>query len=204
MPRTIEAFETAALDLMNAGFSSKAAQKAATDEVGRAYELARRNVMDALLADRSIGGTEAGWKALYWDFPMYVHQFSDKVAARYVDLFPADVAIALRLRELRDAIKAEAIVPPAKDERKARAARVIETIKSLMERRKAQYLEAIDLSEVVEEGVVIHGLTANSHYVTNEHGTTFLRTFFYLYGKLTPLNSILAGAEEAARRAKAA
>lgn len=204
MPKSIATYETAALDLMNAGFSSKAGQKAATDQVGRAYDVIRESLHNALLADRSIGGSEQAWKDLYYGVPLYVHQFSDKLAARYADGFAADVADALRLRDLRDAIKASAIVPPAKDETKARAARVVESIKALMDRRNAQFLEAIDLSEVVGDGIIIHGLTANSHYVTNEHGTTFLRTFFYLRGKLTPLNTILAGAEEAARRDEAA
>jgi hypothetical protein len=204
MTKTVETFETAALDLLNAGFASKAAAKRANEELGRAYDLVRRSVSDALLADRSIGGSEQAWKDLYYDLPYDLSRFSDKVAARYVDLFPADVEVALRLRSIREAVKAAPIVTPAKDETIRRAAKVVESIKSLMERRKAQYLEAIDLTEVLgDEGVVIHGLSANSHYVTNDKGTTFLRTFFYLRGKLTPLNSILAGAQEAARRAEA-
>ena len=57
-----------------------------------------------------------------------------------------------------------------------------------MERLQVRYLEAIDLCELVgDEGFRMKGLSANSHYVTNEHGTTFLRTFYYLQGKLTPL-----------------
>lgn len=209
-------FEALATDLFNAGFSSKAGQKAALDYVTRAYEEAKRVLSDACLAARfpstvvqdgethEILAMTPAAKAVYWDIPSYPHQFKAKhaelVRDAFGDRFDATLADMARFVELRDAIKAAPITPPAKDETKVRAARVVESIKALMARRNAQYLTAIDLSEVVGDGVVIKGLTANSHYVTNEHGTTFIRTFYYLNGSLTPLNSILAGCEETARR----
>lgn len=45
-------------------------------------------------------------------------------------------------------------------------------------------------------------LHANVHYVTNQHGTTFLRAFYYLNGTLTPLSIIIAAAEAKAREAE--
>jgi hypothetical protein len=55
-------------------------------------------------------------------------------------------------------------------------------------------------------GTIFNGLPvqAHTHQVTNQYGTTFLRTFYYLFGDLTPLNIIIAAAEELARREKAA
>lgn len=193
----------------NEGFSSKAGQKVALDDVTRAYEMYKRALQDACLAARDADNQMApAVKAVYWDVPSYPHLFkpahADMVRAAFGGCFDALLADVAELVGLRAAIKAAPITPPAKDETKVRAARVVESIKALMARRNAQYLNAIDLSEVVGDGVVIHGLTANSHYVTNEHGTTFLRTFYYLYGALTPLNTILAGCEETARRAKVA
>lgn len=201
MTKTVETFETAALELLNAGFASKAAQKKALDEVSRAYEIVKREIANALLADRSIGGEN--WNDLYYG-PLYIHEFSEKRQAAYLPFFPEQIAIVRRLRELRDAIKSAAIVPPAKDEAKAVEKRVVEAIKARMERLGVRFLEAINLCEVCEDFVAIKGLSANSHYVTNDRGTTFLRTFYYLNGKLTPLNLIIAAAEEAARQAKAA
>lgn len=203
-----------ALDLFNAGFTSKAGQKRALDNLNRAYEEVRNAWHKAFVAkapyqDHDGEITPAMWeeRTFYFnqrDLPFDLHQVRDRHAATLEADLPGSSALVARLVELRATIKAAEITPPAKDETKVRAARVVECIKALMDRRQAQFLEAIDLSEVLEDGVIIHGLTANSHYVTNDHGTTFLRTFFYLRGKLTPLNSILAGAEEAARRAKAA
>jgi hypothetical protein len=40
--------------------------------------------------------------------------------------------------------------------------------------------------------------------VTNQYGHTFLRTFYFLAGVMTPLNVIIAAAEELERRKKAA
>jgi hypothetical protein len=211
MTNRFETYSAAALDRFNAGFSSKAGQKDALDYVTRAYEVLRRELQDACLAtprvDAATGKMAPAVEAVYWDVPSYPHQFkakhSDLIRAAFGDRFDVLIAQAEELVALRETIKAADIVPPAKDETKARAAKIVESIKARMDRLQARYLEAIDLSDVLDDGVYIRGLTANSHYVTNEQGTTFLRTFFYLHGKLTPLNTILAGAEEAARRAKA-
>jgi hypothetical protein len=195
-----------ALNAFNAGFSSKSAQQAAISDLGRAYDLVKKSVRDELLTSaptREERDTPE-WKTLYWELPDYIHNWKPRHSGLFSGRFPGQVLQAEELVKLRDTIKSAEVVPPAKDETKVRAAKVLVHLKDLMERRQAQYLEAIDLTEVLgEEGVIIHGLTANTHYVTNEHGTTFLRTFFYLRGQLTPLNTILAGAEEAARRVKA-
>lgn len=205
-----------ALDLFNAGFSSKAGQKRALDNLNRAYEEVRNAWHKGQIAqaphqglDRLMTEAEALERHAFFygvasiDTPFDLHQVRDRHFDAFEKFLPGSSDTIRRLVELRSTVKAAEITPPAKDETKALAKRVIESIVELMARRNAQYLEAIDLSEIVEGGVIIHGLTANSHYVTNEHGTTFLRTFFYLRGKLTPLNSILAGAQEAARRAEA-
>lgn len=207
-----------ATDLFNAGFSSKAGQKRALENLSRAYNEVRdawRNVQIAGAPhqnlDRLMTEAEALERHAYFygegsmDLPFDLHQIRDRHFPVLDSLLPGSADAVRQLVELRNTIKGAEIVPPAKDATKVRAAKVLVHLKDLMERRKAQFLEAIDLTEVLgDEGVIIHGLTASTHYVTNEHGTTFLRTFFYLRGKLTPLNSILAGAEEAARRAKEA
>lgn len=214
---TFDRLTNEALDLFNAGFSSKAGQKRGLDNLNRAYNELRDAWRKVQIANAPYSGvdrmlTEAeclersaffyGEGAL--DMPFDLHQVRDRHFDALEVYLPGSTSILRNLVELRATIKAATITPPAKDETKVLAKRVVESLVDLMARRKAQYLEAIDLSEVLGDKVVIRGLTANSHYVTNDHGTTFLRTFFYLYGKLTPLNSILAGAQEAARRAEEA
>lgn len=201
-------------DLFNAGFTSKAGQKRALDSLNRAYEEVRnawRNVQIANAPKISDFNNpdSAEWAARTeffnaMDLPFDLHQVRDRHYAE-ADHFTPGAGDAIRsLVELRTAIKGAEIAPPVKDATKVRAAKVLVHLKDLMERRKAQFLQAVDLTEVLgDEGVIIHGLSANTHYVHGHKGTTFLRTFFYLHGTLTPLNTILAGAEEAARRAKA-
>jgi len=219
-PRNVDFYVGAAIDAMNAGFTSKSAQKDAMADVTRAYEILKRELADACLdarfeltGARDDGSTFTYYEmtpevnAVYWDVPSYPHQFKTKTAdvirAAFGDRFDDLIAKAFELVALRETIKAAPVVPPVKDEAKVVADRIVESIRERMDRLQVRYLEAIDLTTVFEDGFVMKGLSANSHYVTNEHGTTFLRTFFYLNGKLTPLNLIIAAAQEAKRRAEA-
>jgi hypothetical protein len=200
-------------DLFNAGFASKAGQKRATDNLNRCYEEIRDAWHRALcnaapkLTDNS-NPDSAEWAARVeffaaHDLPFDLHNFRDRHFATLEAFLPGASETVRNLIDLRTAIKGAEIVPPAKDITKVRTAKVLTHLKDLMERRKAQFLEAVDLTEVLgEEGVIIHGLTANTHYVYGHKGTNFLRTFFYLNGKLTPLNTILAGAEAKAREVR--
>lgn len=207
-------FLNAATEAFNNGFSSKAGAKAACDDLNRVWDSIERELKDACLAARTPDdGTNSGFKmspevnAVYWDFADYPHLFKAKhielVRAAFGDRFDALMDFAAEVVALRAAIKAAPIVPPVKDEAKVIADRIVESIRERMDRLQVRYLEAIDLTTVFENGFVMKGLSANSHYVTNEHGTTFLRTFFYLNGKLTPLNLIIAAAQEAKRRSEA-
>ena len=199
MTRTVQTFTDAALDAMNAGFSSKAAQKRALDDVTRAYEMLRRQVQNACLASK--GGTGPMTDAvtdIYYNCPSYPHAFRAKHAAAVRIEFPELEAVVANLESLaalRNAIVSTVITPPAKDETKAHTARVIESIAALMARRKVQFAMAFDLTDVLGDKCRINGFSCTSHYVTNAHGTQFIRTFYYLFGKLTPLNTILAGAQ---------
>jgi hypothetical protein len=66
----------------------------------------------------------------------------------------------------------------------------------MMELRKSQYARGLELHEIFGNLRV----SANVHMVRNQHGTTFIRAFYYMDGKLTPLNMILAVAQEIQRR----
>jgi hypothetical protein len=187
---------------MDAGFTSKSGQKAAAADVTRAYEMVRREVMDELLAlPRDAGEWQNPAAAdLYWDFPSYPHQWRAKHAAQLLDVLPgreATVAQIAGLVDLRAAILATPVVPVERKLDGQREAAVQVSIRDLMARRREQYNRALDLAELFG-GLQV---SANVHLVTNEHGTTFLRAFFYLRGQFTPLNVILAAADELARRA---
>jgi hypothetical protein len=206
-------FLNAATEAFNNGFSSKAGAKAAMADLNRVWDSIGRELKDACLAARTVNEDADAYEmtpaieAVYWDFADYPHLFKAKhrelVRAAFGDRFDALLDFASEVVELRAAIKAAPVAAPAKNEAKVIEARIVESIKAQMDRLNVRYLQAIDLTTVFEDGFTMKGLSANSHYVTNEHGTTFLRTFFYLNGKLTPLNLIIAAAQEAKRRAEA-
>lgn len=197
-----------AVDAMNAGFTSKAGQKEALSDLNRSYDQLEEMLRDEVRKvaphnglGREMTREEYVERMAHFDaneIPFDLHQ----VRERHLELFAkwtGNADAVRQLLQLRETIKAAPVVPPMKDESKVLADRIVESIKARMDRLQVRYLEAIDLTTVFEDGFYMKGLTANSHYVTNEHGTTFLRTFFYLNGRLTPLNVILAAAQEAKR-----
>lgn len=198
MTRTAAFYTDAALDALNAGFTSKAGQKRANEDLARAYYLHKVVIQNALLADRSI----ADWDSLYYGVPD-LHNWKARHSAAYA-AWPHQVAEIEKLVELRAAVKAAPVNAPERSAPHPLEVKVREALADLLARRKAQFLHAVDLCTVFGDGVRIKGLTASTHWVTNEHGTTFLRTFYYLFGRLTPLNTIIAAAEEQMRRAEAA
>lgn len=187
-----------------AGFLSMAAKKRALDDLNRAYSSAREAVMTAILAARS-PETEKQNHDDYWAIPMDLHNVRERhfeIAARYDEGF----AIVRDLIALRAAIKAAAIAPvPAKPEIEVRAETVRRTIAEEMERRKTLFVEGLDIARLWnemfprEDGKLGLPVTVNAHWVHGHKGARFIRHFFYLRGKLTPLNTIIAIADQLER-----
>jgi hypothetical protein len=76
-----------------------------------------------------------------------------------------------------------------------KAAEVTNEVKNLLEMRTAQYNRAIDLGRLFNYLPV----SVTPHYVTNQYNTSFIRCFYYLNGKMTPLNIIMAAAGQLER-----
>jgi hypothetical protein len=170
---------TAALE---AGFATKAAQKDALADVATAYFRVREIASEAALAAKD--------DATYWGLPFDIHQVRE---AKHAAFFGEEWSRVAFLVDLRNAIKSSEIVrveSPNKAETELRA-RVERTISEEMARIGKQYADAIDLGRILK-GLPV---SANSHYVTNEFGTTFIRTFWYLNGELTRFNVIAAAYE---------
>jgi len=94
------------------------------------------------------------------------------------------------LVELRRVFKESTVVKPApKDDRiSEKQKQVTETVVDMINRRVAQYHQAVELGRLFGNLPV----SVTPHLVTNEHNTTFTRCFFYLSGKLTALSVIMA------------
>ncbi len=175
----------AAVAGFEAGFASKAAQKNALDDLNRAADDVRNDVHNGLLAIARDDRAD-NWNDLYYSFPA-LHVWKAKHADAYA-AYPEAVSRMNRLAELREAIKAAPINAPVRDAGKERVETVRKSLIEIMEARKASFVEGVRLVEVFGKLPV----SVSAHYVTNDKGTTFLRHFFYLNGKLTALNVILA------------
>ena len=171
-------------------FTSMAEQKRALDVVARAYEKLRDSVMDRILAELPESDER---HTLYWGVPSNLRYINSMEMETYA---PFGFAPVEQLIELRNQVKATPIVKPERvSETQRRIAAARQSIVEEMERRKARYVEALEL------GRLFGGLrvTVNAHWVRNQHGTEFLRYFFYLDGRLTALQIIIAIAEQLER-----
>lgn len=198
MARTVESYTSQAVEAFEAGFTSKAGQKRAFEALSRAYELLGTSIRGIYL-DKPHEERNAAEEAIYWGLPD-LHNWKAKHSAAVLAVYPqvtSEVAQIEALVELRAAIKSAEIV---KVERKAdaRVEAIQGSIRALMEKRQAQYARGLELHDLFGRLPVY----ANVHMVTNAHGTTFMRAFYFMYDKLTPLNVILAVMQAKAAEAK--
>jgi hypothetical protein len=179
-------------------FTSKAAQKRVLDRLNKAYEYASHAYADLYRADltaKLAGTSERDNEAISLFFssrevPFDLHHVRDLHIDRIKE-YSAELAdLVTRARDLRIDTKACEIVAPVKANAAevAKVAQIHRTIGEEMRRLEKMYHRGLDL------GRLFGGLNvyANVHLVTNQHGTNFLRAFYYLEGTRTPLNTLLA------------
>lgn len=202
MTDRLNRYLTDATAAFEAGFASEAARKRALDSLNRAYECARDIAWKARVDHANttpgldvIGEARSAF-LLAEDAPFGLHQVRD----RHLDFFArwgVDATLVPDLIALRAEIKAAEIV---KHERPANETRVETIRKSILDEiklRNAQYVTALEI------GRQFGGLpvTVNAHIVYGHKGAVFLRHFFYLRGRLTPLQVIMAAADTLEREA---
>ena len=199
MTRTAAFYTDRANTAFEAGFTSKAAKQAALGDITRAYELLRAEITSLVL---NIAHDErtAAHNDVYWNLPAYPHQWKAKHRTLSLSVFPQTAATCDQIEELaafRAAVKDADVV---KVERQAneRVERVQKSIRDILEQRQADYARGLDLSKLFG-GLSV---TVNVHLVTNQHGTTFLRAFYFMHGRMTALGVILAVAQTLAEEAK--
>lgn len=199
MARTVEFYVNQANEKFEAGFTTMAAQKQALQDLGRAYEILTQEIQDLYLAIPRAERTEAQ-DNVYWGLANYLNNWKPKHTSLVLNVFPQAEIFTSQietLAELRETIKSAEIV---KVERIAnpKIATVTKTIHDMVALRKEQFQTGMKLCEVFGNLPV----SINWHYVTNQHGTSFIRVFYFMANKLTPLNMILAVLEEQERMAK--
>ena len=183
-------YKIEAIDQWNKGFTSKASKKDALQKLNYSYSHLREDLHYILLTvDMDTRKMEV-WNELYWGSPSDLHCWREKHSILFGELFEEIVEEIEVLFELRTAMKETEVVPPVKIEtpEQIKANKVEKTIEEIMEGHKERFLNGYSLTE--EFGGL--EVTANSHWGMNQHGTQFIRTFYYLFGKVTALNTICA------------
>jgi len=188
MARTFEFYVERATKLFEAGFTSKAGQKDALSDVSRAYEMLRSQIQFMCLEIPHAERTQPQ-DDVYWGLPD-LHNWKQKHAELVMQVFPQAVDILGQIEDmakLRAAIKGAEIVK-AERTTSARAEAIVKSIRQIMDERKAQYARGLKVWDMFN-GLPV---SVNVHLVVNQHGTEFLRAFYFMAGVMTPLNVILA------------
>lgn len=204
-----------------AGFLSKAAQKRAQDELSRAYEAIRDQAHNAQIAHaNATAGLDTNCDARWAFFaanemPFDLHQVRDRHLPIFAQWAPAEAGVIVDLINLRAAIKAAPLAPaPVKPEAEVKAETIRRSIVDEMARRKAVFVEGMEIGRMFaalyprkdKNGADLGPaaslpVTVNAHWVYGHKGAQFPRHFFYLNGKLTALQTIIAIADQLEREA---
>lgn len=186
--KTVQDYVSSAINMTQEDqtFAAKSHQKEALGELNSGYQMLRENNFQFSIDSLS--------REDYFAIPFDLHQIRDKHFRLFDEAHHADLTDLITFRVLLKEL--EVVKPAPKSDRiTAKQAEVTETVVDLIERRMAQYHEAVEL------GRLFGGLpvSVTPHQVTNEYNTTFTRCFYYLAGKFTPLSVIMAAADKLAK-----
>lgn len=187
MTRNVEFYVNRANEKFELGFTSMASQKDALQNLNHAYDILKDDIRKFCLTFPRENRTEQQ-DNVYYSIPHDLHQWKAKHTSLVLSVFPHAETLTAQIEnlvELRNTIKSAEIV---KVERKAndKVATITKTIHEMIALRKSQFETGMKLCEVFGNLPV----SMNWHYVVNQHGTSFIRVFYYMDGKLTPLNMI--------------
>ena len=186
--KTVQDYVSSAINMTQEDqtFAAKSHKKEALGELNSGYQMLRDNNFQFSIDSLS--------REDYFAIPFDLHQIRDKHFRLFDEAHHADLTDLITFRVLLKEL--EVVKPAPKSDRiTAKQAEVTETVVDLIERRMAQYHEAVEL------GRLFGGLpvSVTPHQVTNGYNTTFTRCFYYLAGKFTPLSVIMAAADKLAR-----
>ena len=186
--KTVQDYVSSAINMTQEDqtFAAKSHQKEALGELNSGYQMLRENNFQFSIDSLS--------REDYFAIPFDLHQIRDKHFRLFDEAHHVDLTDLITFRVLLKEL--EVVKPAPKSDRiTAKQAEVTETVVDLIERRMAQYHEAVEL------GRLFGGLpvSVTPHQVTNGYNTTFTRCFYYLAGKFTPLSVIMAAMDTLAR-----
>lgn len=204
MARNFETYLDEAMTGLESGFLSEAARKRALESLNRAHRQVEEQIHNVQLAyfhalphdengRREVPASEQAnydrISALYYNFPA-LHVIKDKHFEAYAE-YP-QFAQMRELINLRNEIKAAEIVKHERPLNEEKVEEVRKFVAKTLEERKAEFVSGVELAHIFKG---LH-VSVNAHWVYGHKGARFIRYFFYLNGRFTALNMIMAIAEK--------
>ena len=182
----------------DAGFLSEAARKRAIASISNAYQMQRDNAHDACIDAANAAQLDGDARRDHFnafDLPYDLHQVRERhfpTLVRWAGQNEAE--LVSDLLSMREAMKAApvGIAKAAPTALEAKEAQVRETVREFMDRRHADFVRALDIGHIFGGRLPV---SVNAHTVWGHKGAVFTRHFYYLAGKFTALNVIMAAAQ---------
>ena len=189
----IQQYVEEAQNAFNSGFSSKSSKSKVNSNLNRAYGWVVESIQNKVLEVSKEERTEEQ-DSVYWDLPPTLSNWKEKHTKLVMSVFPEEVQNVKMIEEMKELFTAIKNIEVVKVEKvvNEKEVEVQKTVKEIIESMNQSYVDGLELSKLFG-GLSVY---ANVHLVTNQHGTTFTRAFYYLHGKLTPLNVIITISEQ--------
>ena len=157
-------------------FTSKASQKDALQHLNLAYNKLTKDIKHPL------GSTpQDKWK-LSIQVPNDLHLVKEKHRSVF-DVCHFDTSRIFEVKKIRDEIKELEVIKPCKDDTyRMMTQEILETVET------SRHDQTKTLVKDYFKGLNVR---YTWHFVTNSHGTRFIRVFWFLNGKLTKLSELL-------------
>ena len=195
--QNIEQLIETANNSFEAGFTTMTQKKETLSNLGRAFEHLVYQIQELVLnIDRNQWTKEHD--DIYWELPA-LHVWKPKHTALVLNTFPNAKSITDKIEQLVDfrvAVKNADVVKVERNAQPEIITKIQTTIRNRMEIAKAKYAHGLKLQEIFGK----LNVSVNVHYVVNQHGTGFIRAFYYMNGILTPLNVIIAVMQESEKK----
>lgn len=180
-------YKTEAEQMLDAGFTTQAAKKRAMSTLAYAWEYLSELVRYQYLIMPSEKYTDE-MTQLYYDFPSRAAVFNQKWADKVNNLFGVDYPVWWDLKNLADAIKLADINPVQPKVVDPVIERAYKTIQDQIETAKSDVVYGMKLVEIFGNLPV----SVTAHYCHMSNGTSYLRCFWFLAGRMVKLSTIIA------------
>jgi len=211
-------------EALEKGFKTKSQKKDSLSILGRIWEDITEQISDEINEQiakdyKSRGLTTTldefgglppeyiAWEENYADperekaeLPMYLTHVREQHLQKIQTYFPEHYDNVVYIKNLLDTIKAAEVtpLPPKQDPLEKKVEAKVKSVFDIMAKRQKQFTEAVDFGEMFG-GL---NVSAWAHRGQSKYGTPFTRVFYYLNGRVTPLNVIVAAAQELEKQGK--